>query len=90
LDVIRDELDEGSVGILEVDTCASAERTWPLHWSCLDRHVMPSKVRHRLLDRSGPLKAQVGVARPHWDASDVGTEIDAGAVNIHLSVAEPK
>src|SRR5688572_1319841 len=85
---VRDELEQGAVRVAEVDARAGAFGPGALDGAQLDLDVVPSQVLQGFVYRSGPLEAQVAVARLHGELR-YGRGVHAGAVQVQLLVAEP-
>src|SRR3989442_1091293 len=85
--VVRNELEQASVGIAEVHARPAAPSPTPRHRSGLDRNAVAVQVFDRAGDRAVPFEAQVAVPRRHRHTRD-HRWTNARAMHIELLLAD--
>src|ERR671937_2179606 len=85
---VRDELEQAPVRVPEIEARSVPAPAAAAHGPPLDRHAASGQVLHRLLDRALPDEADVAVPRLHRLSRDEAAHVHAGAVHVHLLVAE--
>jgi hypothetical protein len=85
---IRNEFEQASIRIAEVDAQATTSSTPAWYWPCFDWNSAACQVLDGRLNGPIPQEAQVAVPRLNRSARDQGAGIDSRPVNIELLFAE--
>jgi hypothetical protein len=85
---VRNELEQRSVRVAEVDALPAAPRSGPLDGARLDGDAAGEEVLDGSLDRALPHEAEVAVPGAHGLARDEVADVGRRAVDVQALVAE--